>query len=161
MRVRIEGDEAKLNIKSGGLVASRAEFEYPIPVVDARELDLDACDIVFTAVESDAARELEPRFAKHRPVFSTASAFRYEEDVPIAVPGVNLEHLDVVVGVDVDEPGDDEQAGRIDPPAGGLGAATVSGTGTTPGRDGAGVPAARPARSAVRRCTASSMSSGA
>ena len=29
-----------------------------MPVVDARELDLDAVDIVFTAVESDAAREL-------------------------------------------------------------------------------------------------------
>jgi len=67
-----------------------------MPVVDARDLDLDACDIVFTAVESDAARELEPRFAKRRPVFSTASAFRYEEDVPIAVPGVNLDHLDIV-----------------------------------------------------------------
>ncbi|HZR84957.1 MAG TPA: aspartate-semialdehyde dehydrogenase [Candidatus Binatia bacterium] len=67
-----------------------------LPVVDARELDLDAADIVFTAVESDAARELEPRFAARRPVFSTASAFRYEPDVPIAVPGVNLDHLDVV-----------------------------------------------------------------
>ncbi|MFM7737132.1 MAG: aspartate-semialdehyde dehydrogenase [Alphaproteobacteria bacterium] len=67
-----------------------------MPVVDARELDLDACDIVFTAVESDAARDLEPRFAKRRPVFSTASAFRYEDDVPIAVPGVNLDHLDIV-----------------------------------------------------------------
>jgi len=66
-----------------------------LPVVDARELDLDSVDIVFTAVESDAARELEPRFAKRRPVFSTASAFRYEADVPIAVPGVNLDHLDV------------------------------------------------------------------
>jgi adenylate cyclase len=38
VRVRIEGDEGKLNIKSGGLVASRAEFEYAIPVADAHEL---------------------------------------------------------------------------------------------------------------------------
>ncbi|MEI8358461.1 MAG: aspartate-semialdehyde dehydrogenase [Deltaproteobacteria bacterium] len=67
-----------------------------MPVVDARELDLDAVDIVFTAVESDAARDLEPRFARRKPVFSTASAFRYEADVPIAVPGVNLDHLDIV-----------------------------------------------------------------
>jgi aspartate-semialdehyde dehydrogenase len=64
-------------------------------VADARDLDLDSVDIVFTAVESDAARELEPRFARRCPVFSTASAFRYEPDVPIAVPGVNLDHLDV------------------------------------------------------------------
>ena len=38
VRVRIGGDEAWLNIKSGGLVASRAEYEYPIPVEHAREL---------------------------------------------------------------------------------------------------------------------------
>jgi adenylate cyclase len=38
VRVRISGDDAHLNIKSGGLVASRAEFEYAIPVEDAREL---------------------------------------------------------------------------------------------------------------------------
>lgn len=67
-----------------------------LPVVDAAHLDASNVDIVFTAVESDAAREIEPRLAKHVPVFSTASAFRYEADVPIAVPGVNLEHLDLV-----------------------------------------------------------------
>lgn len=67
-----------------------------LPVVDASELDPKAVDIVFTAVESDAAREIEPRLAQHVPVFSTASAFRYEADVPIAVPGVNLEHLALV-----------------------------------------------------------------
>jgi adenylate cyclase len=38
VRVRIAGDDAWLNIKSGGLVASRLEYEYPVPVVDAREL---------------------------------------------------------------------------------------------------------------------------
>lgn len=67
-----------------------------LPVIDARELDPSRVDVVFTAVESDAAREIEPRLAQHVPVFSTASAFRYEDDVPIAVPGVNLEHLTIV-----------------------------------------------------------------
>ena len=38
VRVRIAGDEAWLNIKAGGLVASRAEYEYAIPVDEAREL---------------------------------------------------------------------------------------------------------------------------
>lgn len=65
-------------------------------MIEASTLDPSNIDIVFTAVESDAAREIEPRLAKHVPVFSTASAFRYEADVPIAVPGVNLEHLDLV-----------------------------------------------------------------
>jgi adenylate cyclase len=38
VRVRIAGDAAWLNVKSGGLVASRLEFEYAIPLEDAREL---------------------------------------------------------------------------------------------------------------------------
>jgi len=38
VRVRIAGPHAWLNIKSGGLVASRQEFEYSIPLDDAREL---------------------------------------------------------------------------------------------------------------------------
>ncbi len=49
-------------------------------------------DVVFAALESDAAQTLEPLFAKHVPVLSTASAFRYEPDVPILLPGVNLDH---------------------------------------------------------------------
>lgn len=38
VRVRIAGSKAWLNIKSGGLVASRLEYEYPVPVDEAREL---------------------------------------------------------------------------------------------------------------------------
>lgn len=63
-----------------------------LPVQDAAMFDAKSVDIVFTAVESDAAREIEPRYAKERPVISTASAFRYENDVPILVPSVNMEH---------------------------------------------------------------------
>jgi aspartate-semialdehyde dehydrogenase len=61
-------------------------------VEDAAKLDVAGLDVVFTAVESDAAKELEPRYAKTTPVVSTASAFRYEKDVPIFIPGVNLDH---------------------------------------------------------------------
>ena len=38
VRVRVAGDEAWLNIKSGDFAASRAEYEYAIPLCDAREL---------------------------------------------------------------------------------------------------------------------------
>lgn len=65
-------------------------------VQNAAELDLDAVDLVFSAVESDAARVLEAGFAPHVPVVSTASAFRYEDDVPIIVPGVNHDHATLV-----------------------------------------------------------------
>ena len=61
-----------------------------LPVEDAAQLDAGRVDLVFAAVESDVARELEPRYARAVPVVSTAAAFRYEPDVPIALPGVNL-----------------------------------------------------------------------
>jgi len=54
--------------------------------------DPEGVDLVFSAVEADVAKELEPRMARQRPVVSTASAFRYEDDVPIIVPGVNWDH---------------------------------------------------------------------
>ena len=38
VRVRIEGDAAFLNIKSRELGARRQEFEYPVPVAEARAL---------------------------------------------------------------------------------------------------------------------------
>jgi adenylate cyclase len=38
VRVRLAGERAWLNLKSGGLAASRQEFEYAIPAADAREL---------------------------------------------------------------------------------------------------------------------------
>ena len=38
VRVRIEGDQARLNIKSREPGASRQEFDYPIPMADARAL---------------------------------------------------------------------------------------------------------------------------
>jgi aspartate-semialdehyde dehydrogenase len=52
----------------------------------------DGVDLVFSAVEADVARELEPRYGRTTPVVSTASAFRYDDDVPIIVPGVNWDH---------------------------------------------------------------------
>lgn len=53
-------------------------------------------DLAFSAVEADVARELEPRLAQHIPVFSAASAFRYEPDVPLLIPPVNPDHAPLV-----------------------------------------------------------------
>ena len=58
----------------------------------ATDLDPKSVDLVFTAVESDAARELEPLYAKHVPTISTASAYRMEDDVPLLIPGINSDH---------------------------------------------------------------------
>lgn len=67
-----------------------------MPVADAEDFDPGSVDLVFTAVESEAARKLEEAYAPHVPVVSTSSAFRYEDDVPIIVPGVNQEHAALV-----------------------------------------------------------------
>ncbi len=67
-----------------------------LKVEDAREMSTAGLDLVFSAVESDAARELEPLYARHVPVISTASAFRYEPDVPVFLPGVNLDHAALI-----------------------------------------------------------------
>jgi len=43
VRVRIEGNQAFLNIKSMTLDISRLEFQYPIPLADAREMLAQLC----------------------------------------------------------------------------------------------------------------------
>jgi aspartate-semialdehyde dehydrogenase len=53
-------------------------------------------DLIFTAVESDAAQTIEPKLATHVPIISTAAAFRYENDVPILIPGINDEHVELL-----------------------------------------------------------------
>ena len=53
--------------------------------------------VVFSALDTGPARELEPRFAAAGAlVFSNAAAFRMEADVPLLVPEVNGAHLDLV-----------------------------------------------------------------
>ncbi len=55
------------------------------------------CPVVFSALDTAVAREVEPRFAAAGSfVFSNAAAFRMEEDVPLLVPEVNPEHLALV-----------------------------------------------------------------
>ncbi|MFQ5477135.1 MAG: aspartate-semialdehyde dehydrogenase [Candidatus Binatia bacterium] len=61
-------------------------------VEEGASLDLGGVDLVFSAVESEVAAELEPLYAQTTPVISTASAFRYEDDVPLLLPGVSMEH---------------------------------------------------------------------
>jgi aspartate-semialdehyde dehydrogenase len=66
-------------------------------VEDAEAMDASKVSVVFSAVEADAAKALEPRYAKAGAgVISTASAFRYEADVPILIPGVNVDHSGLI-----------------------------------------------------------------
>lgn len=61
-------------------------------VQNSKELNLKEIDIIFTAIDTEAARTLEPIYAAEKPTISTASAFRMEADVPLLVPGVNSDH---------------------------------------------------------------------
>jgi aspartate-semialdehyde dehydrogenase len=52
------------------------------------------CDLVFSSLPGDIARESEGSFAKAGyPVISNSSAFRMDDDVPLLIPEVNHEHL--------------------------------------------------------------------
>jgi len=67
-----------------------------MPVQNAIDMDVSALDIIFSAIESDQAKILEPKFAIDKAVISTASAFRYDEDVPILIPGINSQHAKLI-----------------------------------------------------------------
>lgn len=55
--------------------------------------------LVFSALPARAARELEPEFARSGAlVCSNASAFRAEADVPVLLPEVNPEHVELLAG---------------------------------------------------------------
>lgn len=60
------------------------------------ELDTSQLDLIFSAVESQAARDIETKMAAELPVVSTSSAYRYEEDVPILIPGINDEQSELL-----------------------------------------------------------------
>jgi aspartate-semialdehyde dehydrogenase len=60
------------------------------------EINPNKVDLVFTALESEDAKVIEPRMASEVPVISTAAAFRYEDDVPILIPGLNDEHCELL-----------------------------------------------------------------
>ncbi|MEM3373037.1 MAG: aspartate-semialdehyde dehydrogenase [Candidatus Anstonellales archaeon] len=65
-------------------------------IQNSHELDLSKIDIIFSAVETEIAKDLEPFYAEKKPVFSTASFFRYENDTPLLIPAINSNHLPLV-----------------------------------------------------------------
>ena len=72
------------------------EYIKGMTVKKIDEINIAELDLVFSAVESNAARDIETKFAKDLPVISTSSAYRYEEDVPILIPGINDEQAELL-----------------------------------------------------------------
>jgi aspartate-semialdehyde dehydrogenase len=77
--------EAPLSDRSAALEVTTAEALKP-----------ESLDVVFSAVEADDARRIEPVLAQHLPVVSTASAFRMEPDMPIFVSTINADHAALI-----------------------------------------------------------------
>jgi aspartate-semialdehyde dehydrogenase len=90
------------------IVADRWQMDVPVPgeagdltVYDASEIGkaVETCDFVFSAVNLDkpAIRNLEEEYAKNDlPVVSNNSAHRGTTWVPMIIPEVNPEHLDLI-----------------------------------------------------------------
>ena len=80
---------------------SRGEFHFSDEVGDlvikpTRPEELDA-DLVFSPLPTEAAVDLEPRFAKHGlKTITDASPHRIEVDVPLIIPEVNPDHLSLI-----------------------------------------------------------------
>jgi aspartate-semialdehyde dehydrogenase len=74
-----------------GPLPEPAIFDWPIEA--AEELEGSRFDVIFSGIDAEPARTLEPQYAKSCAVISTASAFRNEDDVPVLIPGVNNHHI--------------------------------------------------------------------
>ncbi len=77
------------------------EYAKGMTVIDAARIDVMAelCDFVFCAVDmkKDEIKALEEKYAKAEiPVVSNNSANRWTEDVPMVIPEINYEHLEVI-----------------------------------------------------------------
>ncbi|MBS7646271.1 aspartate-semialdehyde dehydrogenase [Candidatus Bathyarchaeota archaeon] len=75
----------------------REVAEMPVVHSDVKSVEKAGnIDFVFSALPSDVAGPVEEEFAKTYPVFSKASTHRLKEDVPLLIPEVNPEHLELV-----------------------------------------------------------------
>jgi aspartate-semialdehyde dehydrogenase len=80
-------------------------MEHDIPediarmkVHDAKDISsaIANCDFVFSTLDTAPAKELEPKYAEVMPVVSTSAAFRWHPFVPMVIPEVNSEHLQII-----------------------------------------------------------------
>ncbi|MEJ2249525.1 MAG: aspartate-semialdehyde dehydrogenase [Candidatus Lokiarchaeota archaeon] len=83
--------------KFGDSIRGLSNFNYPpeildLKVKDSKDIESNNIDIFFSAIPSNEAKEIEGKLAKTTPVISTASAYRYKDDVPIFLPIINGEH---------------------------------------------------------------------
>ncbi len=83
--------------------ATRWVLDVPMPdyakdmVIVPANTDAVQAKIVFSALHTEVANELEPQFAKAgSAVCSNASSYRRGEDVPLLLPEINADHIQLV-----------------------------------------------------------------
>ena len=70
---------------------------YGDMVVSACSPDSASAPLAFSALDADVAVSIEAAYAKSGAfVFSNASAYRMEEDVPLLIPEINSDHLGIL-----------------------------------------------------------------
>ncbi|MBC7234952.1 MAG: aspartate-semialdehyde dehydrogenase [Chloroflexi bacterium] len=96
----VAASERSVGQRYGDACTWRLSVDCPATVrdliVQPCEPDLD-CELVFSALPSATAREVEERFADAGyGVLSNASAHRMDPDVPLLIPEVNADHLGLI-----------------------------------------------------------------
>ena len=83
--------------------AARWVLDTPMPdyakdmIVVPATTEAVQAQIVFSALHSDVAKDLEPQFAKAGvAVCSNASSYRRGEDVPLLLPEINADHIHII-----------------------------------------------------------------
>lgn len=71
--------------------------EMPVANIDVKSAEKTGdFDLVFTSLPGDLAGPVEAEFGAMYPVFSKASAHRMEKDVPLIIPEINADHIELV-----------------------------------------------------------------
>ncbi len=72
-------------------------YELSIEQINIGTIEREKIDIVFTALPSDIAKEIEFELARRGiVVVSNASPMRLEPDIPLLNPEVNADHIDII-----------------------------------------------------------------
>lgn len=96
----LAASEASAGKKYADIVHWHLPCDIPKNVKNMEIVSVDSnfdCDYVFSALPSDVAGPVEKRLVEQGyTVFSNAASHRMDEDVPLLVPEVNLEHMKLV-----------------------------------------------------------------
>jgi aspartate-semialdehyde dehydrogenase len=93
---RSEGKRLEDVLKLKDHIFKNDTMKMVIDQINTKKI-VDECDLAFSGLPSDIAKEYESSLASAGlPVFSNAASHRMRPDVPILVPEVNASHLDIV-----------------------------------------------------------------